>query len=169
MNQKSLQMKYEIRTVSGYQALIISKYYFIILLSLITIYLSLLRLAPSSFYILLIPVTLPSILRSVIKDYTKKHNNRFLGDLTQEKAFQLSIMKKKYRYTRLKHVTESASYLVMSLLICLWQINYSLSLDLNPILNKTPFFLLITGLMLRFLLVIIYQIKLPYDIIHNKL
>lgn len=169
MNEKSLLMRNEIRVISGYRALVLSKYYIITVLSLITIYLSVVRFAASSFYILITVVVFPPILKSAVKDYSKGHNNRFLTEFLLDKSFQLTALKKKYHYTRANHVINSVTYLITIFLICLWQINYSMAINLNPFLRKLPFLVLITGLTLRFLAVIIYHIKLPYDIMHNKI
>lgn len=168
MSDKSLLMKHEIRNVSGYRALIVSKYYFITVLSLITIYLCILRLAASSLYILLSPVLLPSVLNYVIRDHAKKSHHKLWNEILQERPFCLSILKSKYGYSRLNYVSNSITYLVTILLTGLWQLNYSLTENLSPYIDKLPFFVLISGLTLRILAVIIYQIKLPNDLRHNK-
>jgi hypothetical protein len=168
MNEKSLLMKNEIRIISIYRGLMLSKYYFFGILSMITIYLFILRLAPSSLYILITLAALPPILQSSLTDYTKTHKNRFFHKITEDYPFQLSRLKMKYKYTRLNYITNLTAYSIMILLICLWQIKYSTLSDLNLFLNKLPLVTLITGLTLQLFAVLIYRVKLPYDIMHNK-
>lgn len=169
MNEKSQQINNEIRLIARYRGLIISKYYFIMILSLITIYLSILRLAPSSLYILLIMVVMVPVLKSIQKEISIKHHNRFFAEFQQEIPFILGSLKQKYKYSGINSFANSTAYIIMCLLICLWQIRYSLSMDLNPYLRRVPFAILVTGVLLRFLSVIIYRIKLPHDVMYNKL
>lgn len=169
MNEKSSLMKNEIRLIARYRGMMISKYYFILILSLITIYLSMLRLAPSSLYILFTSVVMVPILKFMLIDLSHKHHNRFLTEIKQESPFLLSSLKQKYNYSKTNSFVNSITYIITCLLICLWQISNSLSDELNTYLCRLPFTVLITGVMLRFLSVAIYRAKLPYDIIHNKL
>lgn len=169
MNEKSLLMKNEIRIIARYRALMISRYYFIVSLSLITIYLSILKLAPISFYILITLAVLPSILEYIILDHLKNHKTQYLNNIASEQPFCLSTLKKKYHYTRISYFTNSITYLFVLFFICLWQINYSLYAEYGPIASKLPYITLISGLTLRFLAVIIYKGKLPYDLSSNRL
>ncbi|MDD3172816.1 MAG: hypothetical protein PHF63_04020 [Herbinix sp.] len=168
MNEKSIIMKNEIRAISKYRALILSKYYFNIILGFVTLYLGALRRPISSFYIFLFLNFLPPIFSFALKDYAQKYNNKIIRDIMLDNPFQLNNLKRKYNYSKMSYVANSASYFISIILICLWQINYSNTENINVFLNKLPIFILATGLILRFLAVIIYQIKLQYDLFNNK-
>lgn len=167
MNNKSMLMKNEINIIAKHRALLLSKHYFTLVLSLISFYLGTMRLAVSSLYILIVLNALPPILHYAVKDYASKNTHKSLG-ITQETPFLLNSLKSKYKFSKLSYAANSIVYLIMVILICLWQINYSYTDHLNVFLRKIPFLTLITGLTLRFLFVVIYRIKLPYDLMHNR-
>lgn len=169
MNDTAILMKNEIRSISKYRALLLSKYYLNIILGFTSLYLGAKQTAISSLYILIFLDFLPPILVFALKDYSSKYkNNKFLQDITQEDAFQLKHLKKKYKYTKIGYIANAAAYIFTMILICLWQLNYYYVGNLNDFLRKLPLLTLATSVTLRFLAVIIYRIKLPYNIMHNK-
>jgi len=168
MNENANIMKKEIRAVSNYRALIISKYYLTALLGITSLYLGFLRYAMSPLYILLLLNILPPVLVIAFNDYGKKYNVKVLLSIIKDAPFQLRNLKMKYRYSKLHYVTNSASYLFALILIGLWQYNYNTSANINTGLLKLPIIILTTAFSIRLLGVIFYQIKIPYDLEHNK-
>jgi hypothetical protein len=169
MNDTASVMKKEIRLIAGFRALIISKYLLSLLLGFITLYLAQKNLTVSPLYVLLFLDLLPQIISYALKDYAKKSDHKILKAITEDHEFKLKQLKSKYKYTKLHYFSNSVSYLLALFLICLWQINYSHSMQNYPGLVNAPLFLLATGLLVRFFGVIFYQFKLPYDLRHNKL
>lgn len=169
MNETASVMKNEIRMIAGYRALIISKYYFLLLLGMLGLFLAQKNLAASPLYVLLILSTLPPIISYALNDYAKKITHRLLIAATKDPQFKLKQLKSKYRYTRIKYVSNSVTYVFALLLICLWQVNYSNTMQAYPFLIYIPLVILISGLLVRLLGVVFYRFKLPYDLRHNKL
>lgn len=167
MNSKLSLMKNEIRIISKYQALILSKYYFTATLSFISFYLGVKRMAVSSLYILIMLNALPPIFVFFLKDYSIRYN-KFLSNLAKDIPFQLSFLKAKYNFSRIKYLTNAVAYLIMILLICLWQINYY-NEEIKGFLSRLPLTILIIGLTLRFSAVIFYRIKLSHDLMYNRI
>lgn len=168
MEEKASVMQNEIRLISKYRSLIISKYYLTLLLSLTSLFLGLMQLPVSPLYILLLLNVLPPILSLAIIDYSQKHNNKILCNITQENTFQLDTLKSKYKYSNMNYFSNSTTYLITILLICLWQINYNNAESINTLLRKLPLVILISGLILRFLSVLIYRAKFNYDLSNNR-
>lgn len=168
MSEKATLMKYEIRAIANYKALMISKYYIALLLSLVSLYLGYLRYNPSSLYILFILAVFPYAISVGLRDYSGRGKNRFLIRITLEKDFLLSNMKKKYKYTTINHVANSIAYPVILVLIGLWQFRNNSAFGMNDLLRNIPSFILMTGLLLRLLGTIFYRLKLPYDLLHNR-
>jgi hypothetical protein len=167
MNSKAAAMKIEIRTIAGYRALIVSKFFMSLLLFLASLYLGYLRYALSPFYILLMLNILPPVLKSAFKEYALK--NKLISRLTADEPFQLNILKTKYKYTKLSYSANTMSYLFALLLLCLWQYNYSTSSYIDVLVSRFPLFILISGVLLRFLGIVYYRLKFPFDLSHNKL
>jgi hypothetical protein len=162
-------MKSEIRAVSGYRALIISRNYISLLLGIVSLYLGFIKYAVSSLYILLLLLALPPILRFALLDYSKKNPSRFIAGITKDIPFKLNFLKEKYKYTRLNYISNSISYLFALVLICLWQLNYRSRTDIATFLIYVPEFILVSGLLLRLLGAAFYRLKFPYDLSHNRL
>ncbi len=169
MNEKALAMKKEIKSISGYRALILSKVYICILLTISTLYLGIHRISNSPLYILLILLILPSIISYVLQDYTLKKQNHFIINLIQEPPVLLNSLRKKYRYSRVSYLSNQIAYLITVLLICLWQISNMKDMYLSDLLCKLPLLILTTALTLRFLLAILYSFKIPHDVMLNKI
>ncbi|MDF2945033.1 MAG: hypothetical protein K0S01_3891 [Herbinix sp.] len=168
MNENAITMKKEIRAVANYKAILISKNYITILLGIIALYLGIYKYIMSPLYILIVMNALPPILTFALKDYAEKYKLQALTNITEDKPFRLSNLKRKYRYSRVKYVANSISYLLALFLISLWQYKYNNSEDIQGILINVPVLILASGLALRFLTIIFFQIKLPYDVSHNK-
>lgn len=169
MNKTASAMKIEIRMIAGYRALTVSKYYLFIILGSMTLFLAQRNLAVSPLYILLFLAVLPKVLSTALKDYSKKIDHKLLKAVTEDPEFILKQLKNKYKYSKLRYFSDSASYLLAVFLLCLWQINYSRSMQRYPILLYAPLAILASSLLVRFLGVIYYRIKLPYDLRYNKL
>lgn len=168
MKSKAISMKREIRTISKYRALIISKYYFAFLLISTSLYLGLLKYAMSPLYIVIVLYSLPPILNSLIRDYTQKNNSKFLINIVTDEPFLLNNLKSKYNYSKLNSFTNGISFFIALLLIGLWQYNFSTIVRINELLQIVPILIFSTGLILRYLGVIFYQIKLPQDLSNNR-
>ncbi|MHB8132416.1 MAG: hypothetical protein ACYDEX_25975 [Mobilitalea sp.] len=168
MSENAIIMKKEIRAVSNYRALIISKYYLTSVLGITSLYLGFLRYAMSPLYILLLLNILPPILVLAFLDYGEKYNVKVLLSITKDSPFQLRNLKTKYNYSKLRYVTNSVSFLFALILIGLWQFNYNTSVNINTGLLKLPIIILTTCISIRFLGAIFYQIKIHYDLSHNR-
>lgn len=168
MNQKVNTIKTEIHTIANYQALLLSKYYITAILLLISLYLGFLRYNLSSLYILIVLNIFPHALSILIKDLAGKTENRILVGITIDNNFQLSKLKRKYLYSKLKYVSNSITYLITLFLIGLWQSRNNIDFYLRDDIKNLPFLVLLTGLSLRLLSILYYRIKLPYDLSHNK-
>ncbi len=168
MSQKSTVMQREIMIISRHRALMISKYYLTIVLSIISIYLAIKCLAVSSLYVLITLNALPPIFSYGLNDYAKKHNNTLVNKIIYESSFSLILLKQKYKYTRLYYMSNSITYYITILLILLWQINYSYSNYIDYYSRYLPSYVIISGLSLRILLIIIYRIKLHFDLVNNR-
>ncbi|MBP1754271.1 MAG: hypothetical protein H6Q59_669 [Firmicutes bacterium] len=168
MNEKAAIMKNEIRVVANHRALMISKWILSFALLFVALYLGILRFPISPLYILLFLIFLPPILSSAAKDYSKKSQNKVLLAIVQDDPFLLNTIKTKYKYTKLRYITNSASYLVSLFMISLWQYNYSHQYYLADYLKSIPITLLASSLMIRLLVILLYRLKLPYDLSNNK-
>jgi hypothetical protein len=168
MNEKAITMKIEIRAIANYRGVIISKRFLTLFLGLISLYLGVIKYAMSPLYILIILSALPPILSFALKDYAQKYKYKLLIELTQDKPFLLNVLKRKYKYSKVDYVATSISYLLALIFIGLWQYNYTTLENIHNTLEKVPVLILAAGLVLRFLTIIFYRIKLPYDLSHNR-
>ncbi len=169
MNETASIMKKEIRLIAGYRALIISRYFLTLLLSIISLYLNYKHYAVSSLYILLFLNILPSILVYALNDYSKKNDKRLIKVILEDPEFKLKQLRSKYKYSKVSYIANSVSFLLALFLICLWQVNYSKTMADFSVLANLPFILLASGLIVRILGFIFYKLKFPYILRHNKL
>lgn len=169
MATKSSIMKREIYVIANHKALMMSKYIMTFLLGLVSLYLGYKKYAPLSLYILIVLNALPPILSYFYMDYSTNNPESSLVEGLKDAPFHLQLLKEKYKYTKLNHLTNTISYSASLLLMLLWQINYNRREDLGEILSVIPTVLLIPIVFLRIFLIIIYQLKLHYDLFHNKL
>lgn len=168
MNKKSDIMKNEIRVVAYHRALLISKWSLSFVLLIVALYLGIQRLPMSPLYILLLLNILPPIFSTAIIDYSKKSQNKVLLSIVKDDPFLLNTIKAKYKYTKLRYFTNSASYLISLFLIGLWQYNYSQQYYLPDYLKSIPIMLIASSLVIRLLGMFFYRWKLPYDLFNNK-
>jgi hypothetical protein len=171
MNQKdkAAAMKKEIRAVSNYKAMRISKYYISICLFLSAYVVGYFDYAASPVYILLVYLTLPSILAFAFQDYAKRYHNKFIAYATKEEPFLLNSLKQKYHYTRTGYTSNSISFVFILILLCTWLYNLSTIVNVNLIVFFLPVIIIAGGVLIRLFGSIIYQIKIPYDISHIRL
>lgn len=169
MNEKALIMKAEIRSISNYRALIISRISLSICLTASAFYVGILGYPASPLYILLMLNLLPSILSYIFKDCAMKYRNRLFKFITEDPAFYLRILKKKYHYSHLNHVTNSLSFLIALVLLIYWQYYCSTLQTINLFIIYQPALIVIINVLLRFFCIIFYRFKLPYDLSHNHL
>lgn len=169
MNEKALIMKAEIRSISSYRALIISRISLSLCLTASAFYVGILGYPASPIYILLMLNLLPSILSYLFKDCAKKYKNRFFNFITEDAAFYLRILKKKYHYSRLDHVTNSLSFIITLVLLIFWQYYCNTLQTINLFIIYQPSLIIIINILIRFLSIIIYRFKLPFDLSHNHL
>lgn len=180
MNEKAAIMNKEIRAVAYHRALIISKWFLSSTLLIMALYLGIRRFPVSPLYILLFLNILPPIFSFAANDYGKKKQykmngqanslvmNKILQDIIKDDPFLLGTLKRKYKYTKLRYVSNSASYLISLILIGLWQYNYNQQYYLPDYLQMIPILLLGSSIMIRLLGIVFYQLKLRYDLTHNK-
>lgn len=161
-------MKSEIWSISNYRALITSKYFIALCLIISSFIVVLVGKIPSSLYILLPLFILPLILSFALKDYARRYDYKFLKLLTLERPFVLNNLKHKYHYSRVNYTAESISYFLILILICLWQFNYASTSGMKPAIIYLPSWIIISGVLVRLIVIIFYLIKLPYDLSHNK-
>ncbi len=168
MNEKASVMKKEIRAIASYQALMISRWFLSSALLITTLYLGILRFPVTPLYILLFLNTLPAIISYAVIDYSRKSQNILLQNIRKDDSFLLGTIKKKYNYTKLRYTSNSVSYLVAIVFIGLWQYNYSSYYYIPRYLKSLPFFILAVSLMVRLTGILFYQLKLHYDLSHNR-
>ena len=168
MNEKADIMIKDIRAVAYYRALIISKGFLSSVLLIIGLYLGLRRFPVSPLYILLFLNALPPILSYAAIDYSKKSQNKILQTMVKDNDFLLGTLKKKYNYSKLRYISNSASYLISLILIALWQFNYSQSHYLPEHLRLIPIQLLFVTILMRIMGNVFYSLKFRYDLAHNK-
>lgn len=167
MNNNTMDINKEIRSLSNYRALLLSKYYISVLLLIVSIYLVIKKYPASSFYILIILYTFPAILNFALSDYAKKYKSKLLLRITKDIPFILQSLKNKYKYTQLNYISNSITYLLCMLLLFLWQISYSKSSE--GLLSLVPYIIIVSGIAVRIIFLIIYHFKLTHHVKHNRI
>lgn len=167
MNQKAILMKTEIRKVTSYHSLIICKKVTTLGLACSAYYVGYRGYFLSPLYILLLLNILPPIISFYIKENYLSNNK--IQSIFKDTPFLLSQLKTKYQYTKIKYISNTVSYLFTLFLLILWQYNY-ITLDRTPaLLIHLPYSIFLGSVLTRFTLLILYRIKIPYDILHNNL
>jgi hypothetical protein len=169
MTNTAFTMKQEIRSVSVHRALILTKYMINLSLLIISIYLFYKAYALIPMYIFIIYNIMPIFISNVVKDYIKKHPESQLSIHIDKKDFQLNQIVRKYKYTPLRSFSNTISFFICILFLILWQYSYYMSPQENGILSRSPVIILACAFVLRFLFQVFYQIKIPYDLMHNKI
>ena len=162
-------MKREIRLISSYRSLMIGKYFLNLSLAFSIYQVVIHRLAISPLYILFLLNVLPPIITFCIIDYNHKHDNIKFKDFTYDRPFLLTTLKKKYNYHINLYLSNSISYLFSLVLLVLWHINYFYISKPNYWIVYLPIFIITSSLFLRIGVYWFYRLKLPQDIIQNKL
>ena len=168
MNEKAMIMKREIRTLSLYRSLMVSRHVLTFLLAVTAILFSVFNYNMAPLYTALLLNAFPPVLSYAVSDYARKSSHSYLTGIVKEEPFLLKNLKLRYKYTRIKHLSNSITYLIAILFIALWQYNFSTQENLQPSLKSIPIFILSTGLALRLLGIPFYHLKLHYDLTHNK-
>jgi len=168
MQNKAYQMRKEIRLISKYKALGLSKNFMSICLVISTIYVSLQRYPVSPLYILFLLHVLPPILSFAIKDYANRYHNKILIYLSKENPFLLSALKRKYHYSRINDSSNTFSFYFTLIMLILWQYNYITMYYIESWHLYIPVIILSVALFIRSIGTIFYQFKLHYDISTNK-
>lgn len=169
MNDKAIIMKKEIRLLSQYRSLIISRHFLTLILSITAMVFSFFRYNLAPLYTVIVLNAFPPFLTFAISDYSKNARKPLLIAITKDESFLLEHLKKRYRYSRLNYLANSLTYLIAMFFLALWQYNFSTTSPVPPYLQKLPVIILSTGLLLRMIGIPIYQIKLHYDLTHNRL
>ncbi len=169
MNDKAIAMKKEIRLLAGYRSLIISRYFLTLILSITAICFSILNYNMAPLYTVILLNAFPPVLSYAISDSLKNGKLPFLFNVTKDESFHLEHLRKRYRYSRIKYMSNSIIFLIAMIFLALWQYNFSTKALVPYYLQKLPVLFLSAGLLLRIIGIPIYQIKLHYDLTHNKL
>lgn len=169
MNEKAITMKKEISVVANHRALVISKGFLTYVLLITALYLGLRRLTASPLYILLFLILLPNILSFAAKDYGEKSQSKLLQNIINEQPFLLGTLKKKYKYTKLHYTSNSISYLISIILIGLWQYSFNTQYYLPDYIKYIPAITIASGLAVRLVGIVFYQLKFRYDLINNRI
>ena len=167
--RKKRTIQLEIIKISSYRPLIISKYYLTTTLAISFLLLVLAGDTESAFYILLTLNTIPPILSFVLTNYSKKKTNSYLFTFIEDDRFILDNLKGKYKYRKIKHITNLISYLIALLLIMLWQYTYLAKGGIIQQFIYLPSALLLSSLFFYLILIVFYIIKIKYDLANNNL
>ena len=169
MNEKAIIMKKEIRLLSQYRSLIISRHFLTLILSITAIGFALFNYNMAPLYTVILLNAFPPILTYAILDNVKNAKKPLLTAVAKEETFLLEHLKKRYRYSRVNYLSNSVTFLIAMLFLALWQYNFSTMALVPTYLRKLPVIILSSGLLLRIIGIPFYQIKLHYDLTHNKL
>lgn len=168
MNEKTIIMNKEIHAIASHRALLISKWFLSFFLLITALYLGIRRFPVSPLYILLFLNALPIIFTFAVNDYSKKVQNKLLQNLVKDDSFLLATLKSKYKYTKLSYIANSISYLTAIILMSLWQYNYNVQYYISSYLKNIPVLIIASGLTVRLVGIVFYQLKLRYDLSHNN-
>ncbi len=169
MSEKAAAMKKEIHLLSKYRSLMISRYFLTLVLSIIAIVFAFFKYNMAPLYTVILLNAFPPVLSYIITDYIKKTKHPLLIEFTKEEAFLLINLKMSYRYSRMKHLTNSVTFLIAMVFLALWQYSFSTWAVIPSYLKKLPVSILCASLLLRALGIPFYQIKLHYALIHNRI
>ncbi len=168
MSENAIIMKREIRTLAQYRSLMISRHFLTVLLSITAFWFAIFNYNMAPLYTVLLLNAFPPVLSYAISDYAKKTKLPLLISITKEDPFLLNNLKKRYHYSRIKHLSNSVTYLIAMLFLALWQYNFSTKAVIPFYLEKLPVILLCVGLLLRLSGIPCYRFKLHYDLTHNR-
>lgn len=169
MNDKAIMMKKEIRLLSQYRSLMISRHFLTLILSVIAIGFSFFHYNMAPLYTVILLNAFPPVLTYAIRDNIKNARNPLLIAVAKDETFLLEHLRKRYRYSRLSYLSNSITFLIAILFMALWQYNFSTKAPVPHYLERLPVIILSAGLLLRIIGIPFYRIKLHYDLTHNKL
>ena len=161
-------MQKEILRISAYRALIISRFYMSICLTISLFLLVFSGYSEAAFYILLTVNLMPVILSYIVKDFAARTQKTILTALVSESPFLLDTLKKKYNYTKLRNFTNSVSYIAALPLLLLWQYSYPAD-GMPAYLLLLPTRILMSSVLLRILGIPFIYWKLHIDLSHNRI
>lgn len=159
----------EIIKTSLYRSLIITKYYLTASLIISFLLLVVAGYTESAFYILLALNTIPPILSYILRDYSKKNSNSYFYFFIEDNAFILDNLKAKYKYQKLKYITNLVSYLITLGLLILWQYTYLSKGGIIQEFIYLPTALLLSSLLVHLIFIVFYILKIKYDLSNNNL
>lgn len=150
--------KHELNIISRYLGLMTSKYIAFILL-IITFYP--MNIIPG--YILLAGIVFPVALNFAIEN---GNNNKTGDDITKLTLYPTA---KKYKFSYTKYRCESYNFVLMIMLLFVWQFTINKDNIFDYPKNIIPSFILIIYILSRFLGNIIFKIKLHYDFMNMNI
>lgn len=169
MSDKAFIIKKEIIIISRHRALVISKHILTFVLSSLALYVGIRGYAVSPLYILLVLNALPPILTSSIHNYNQQKSANKVHHFTNTNQIIVLIgLKNKYRYSRIRYIANSVAFITSLFLLSIWHYSYQIAPIKEPVLNLLPFILLLSIILFRILLYIVYRVKIPYDLSHNR-
>lgn len=152
------EMDLEIKNLSKYRSLIISRWFINVELFLFTFYLVMNMKSITTMIIILAFNISIMIIRDMLSSRLKKEKVIF------------SMLRKKYGYSKLDYVTQSIAYAWCIFLMVLWQITLSKVMPYDIyFLNYTPTFIILISLLIRIIGEIFYNIKIRLDLKGNKI
>lgn len=159
------EINHELNIISRYLGLIVSKYLMFIML-IITFYP--MNIIPG--YILLAGIIFPAAVRFASNPETASNTHavskKNIPLPNNEHSFILSQTAKKYNFSYKKYTAEKYNFILISLLIIVWQnVLIQKSIFSYPV-NIIPSFMLIIYILSRFLAKIICHYKLHHDFIN---
>lgn len=159
----------EIIKTSLYRALIITRYYLTICLTISFLLLAIAGYTESAFYILLALNTMPSVLSFIVTDYSKKKPDSWLFFSIKDNTFILENLKTRYGYKKIMHITNFVSYLITLVLLILWQYTYLSKGGIIQQFIYLPTILILSSLLVHLVFVVFYIFKIKYDLSNSKL
>ncbi len=151
---------HELHIISRYLGILTSKYILFLLL-ILTLYP--MKIIPA--YILLAGIVFPAALKFAIYDNSSDGKN----DSIAIKDFTLYPTAKKYKFTYAKYRCESYNFILITILLFVWQFTLNKAGIFSYPKNIVPSFILIVYILSRFLGSILFKIKLHIDFMNMKI
>lgn len=151
---------HELHIISRYLGILTSKY-IVFLLLVLTLYP--MNVIPG--YILLAGIVFPAALKFAIYDNSADSKN----DDNNIKDFTLYPTAKKYKFTYTKYRCESYNFILIMILLLIWQFTLDKSGIFSYPKNIVPSLILIIYILSRFLGSILFKIKLHIDFMNMNI
>lgn len=150
------EMNYEIKMISRYRSLVISKYYLIISLLLGFIF-TLYKGDTSAPLYILISYMIILLFNSII-----------IGkNPPKEQAYIFTEVIKKYNYSFEGYIINNNSFSIMLLVLIMWQITYKNIIYVPEYIYLFPSFILCSFILIKLFLSIFYNIKIRICLYYN--